>query len=830
MHSCSSSLSDLTDRFKAIELYLLGLAVAILMMACGGGVSGGGTGGSLPVSSSRGPVNGLGSIIVAGIEFDDPIRRTEAEDGAKLTSSDLTLGVQVAVIGESQTLEPKSINRVKSIIIQRRFMGTLIVKDQQGQMHLSINGQRILMDRRSIVVGKRAVKEFAGQKVLVSGYLEPYRNDIIATRIESAPAAISADKVYVTARVLAVDSSAKLASLGFTTVAYAQATGSGSAIQAGEIIRFEGTATAGSTTGVIATAWRQVGSKAPQGNITLRGVVTSRPTAASPNTPLVVDGYTIPLSQAALTALTDLRRGSTVEVKGQLDQTTILNASVRIIGYPIDPLPGEESVQEPAPQPGAPPYDDYLIKGGTVESVDLADNSFVLRGIRIKMPAGAALPPEVYVGSVISIAGQVRLDQNGLYFESVVTQPDRQWQTPQQISATSHIQDVLINGTGQARIVWIDADSANLQSTLYEPSSGLWTPQPTVSLGNATVTESNLGLYLQPSLGLSDGRAMLVYQAANCLYAKPIGVASSEWLTARQVSTDCSGTVITPRVAIDASGNATMAWTELKAGNYRVWASQYDALTQAWSTPLALSTASASFTEVSIARNALGQAVVAWSSQGSPTSATIYSSGNWSTASQVTSATLRGNLTIDSNGNITLIASYPDRIVATRYSAANGTWSPEIDDFADSDGSPIFRSLTAMDATGNVVVVWRSEARKTLYSRKFNSTDGLWGSIQTAATSTASVSLSAMAANSSGQAVLAYYSADNQTIKKFAARYSFANDSWSLPIRQEGIPADTTALLLSNNRVAINEGGAAVMIWRQLDPQNIQRSFANVMR
>jgi Domain of unknown function (DUF5666) len=821
--------SELSARFNSIELYLMSLLVATLMVACGGGggVSGGGTGGSVPVpvSGSAGPINGLGSIIVAGIEFDDPINQIVAEDGAKISSQNLTLGVQVIVLGESPSLKPNETNRVQSIVIQRRYMGILNVAEINGKTRLSINGQRILTDRRSIVVGRNAAADFVGQKVLVSGYLEPFRNDIIATRIELAPVSIPAERIYVTGKVQSVDTSAKLASIGFTTVSYAKATSSDTAIQAGDIIRFEGTAVSGSTTGVIASRWNNVSARAALGEVTLRGVVSSRPTVASPNSPLIVDGYTVLITPAAVAKLTDLRLGSAVEVKGKLDQTNILNPGLRIIGNAIDPLPGETAVPDPVPQPGSDPFNDYLIKRAVVESVDQASNSYVLRGIRVKMPRNAPLPPEVFVGNLISVEGQVQQDAAGLYLEAVITQSGLQWQTPQQITQGYAVQDVLINSAGQARVLWIDANTANLQSSLYEPSSGGWTMQPTVSLGTSEVEDTNLGLYLQPSLGLSDGRAMLVYAAAKCLFAKPIGVATSQWKASQQVSIDCAGTVISPRVALDATGNAILAWTDLRAGSYRIYVSQYESATQLWSLPVAISPPSASYIEASVARNEAGQAVVAWSDQLALSFASIYKNGVWGAGTQVSAAALRGNIVMDSVGNITLVASYPNRIVAVQYSAANSTWSAEEDSFANSNGGALLRSLIAMDASGNVVVVWKSETTRTLYSRQFNASNGVWSSITAIATSTDFINPSALAVNAYGQAILGYVKSEGQAIQRFAARYNFNNNTWSA----QGAPADAPPSDM-RNKVAINNNGESVMIWLQRDTANVWRSFANVLR
>ncbi len=831
------SFGRLRARFHALDIVLLCLATAAVVVACGGGggVSGGGTGGAIPVSSSSiGPINGLGSIIVAGTEFEDPISLTQAEDGAKPTSSDLTLGVQVSVTGVTQTLQASAINPVQSIVIQRRFMGILSASAADGTVRLSINGQRILTDRRSIVVGKAGAQEFAGQKVLVSGYLEPSRNDIIATRIELAPAGTPADRVYVTARVQSVDADAQLTSLGFTTVSYARATGAGNAIQVGDVIRFEGTAVSGSTTGVIASRWSNVGIGAAQGDITLRGVVASRPTAASPNTPLVVDGLTVPISPAALAALTDLRRGSTVEVKGRLDQTSVLNASVRIIGYPIDPLPGEEFVQEPAPIPGALPFDDYVLKGGVVESVDKLSNSYVIRGIRIQMPAGAALPPDVYVGSVISIAGQVRQDPTGFYLESVITQPDRQWRVAQQIAQTDRAQDVLINAAGLARVVWIEPNTTNLQSTVYDPATGLWTAQPAFSLGTVTVTASSFGLSGNNLAASSDGRSFVAYVAGGCVYAKAIGVLATQWSTSQLLDADCSNSPEAPRVAVDALGNATVVWAQRSGPDYVLMASRFETQSQLWSTPVQISAANNIFVTPYVAMNSQGSAVAAWSLNGTSAYANVYSNGSWGTATLVTVAI--SNIAMDESGNATLIGFNNAGIFAARYSIVAGAWSPSVTVLDSLTGGGA--NVLAVDSTGDMLVVWRrSNTVGALYSKRFSAANNSWGATKNVASFTRALRPSSLAVSVSGQALLGYYN-DGSTAfganpgvisQAFTVRYSFANDSWGSPVSQQGLPAAIEGGAIFNRpMVAMTAGGVAVMTWQQLAAGGARLSFANL--
>jgi Domain of unknown function (DUF5666) len=96
-----TSLPTLGRWRQALAAGLAGSALAALLVACGGGGSdsaatGGGT--ATPLSFARGPISGLGSIIVGGVRFDDSTARVENdEDGSAHAARELKLGMMVEV-------------------------------------------------------------------------------------------------------------------------------------------------------------------------------------------------------------------------------------------------------------------------------------------------------------------------------------------------------------------------------------------------------------------------------------------------------------------------------------------------------------------------------------------------------------------------------------------------------------------------------------------------------------------------------------------------------------------------------------------------------------
>ena len=415
---------------RSLAWVLAGFALAFGLMSCGGGggeggVSGGGTGGGSPgplansaPANSFGSVVGLGSIFVGAYEFDDAVVKVTAQDGLPVTAADLGLGVQVSVLNEktSQTLSLNANNPTGSIQIRRQFLGVLKANGADSKIGF-LNGQVVYFDRRTAVVGTATIAGLRDTLVQVAGYLEPTLNQVVVTRIEPASQAqIAQDQIYIAARVQSIDAASASVSVGFATVSLA-AIQPAQAVQVNDIIRVQGKLSSGSAPNLVAAKLTKITPLAGVGGSTFRGIVYSRPTAAAPNTPLIVDGYEVQLPSSLIASLVDLRRGSLVEVRGTLDNTVLKNASLVIIGSPKTTLPDEELVvDQPIINPNGRPQGDYLIFKSPVQSVN-ADGSFVVRGVRVVLfnPRPGSPGPSVQVGEIISLAGEAATDAAGFY-------------------------------------------------------------------------------------------------------------------------------------------------------------------------------------------------------------------------------------------------------------------------------------------------------------------------------------------------------------------------------------------------------------------------------
>ena len=85
-----------------------GIVLALLLAACGGGGGAGdqagvGTGGTGTISSTVtvGPISGFGSVIIAGVRYDDTTATVTDEDGNARSRTDLKLGMLTAITGSA---------------------------------------------------------------------------------------------------------------------------------------------------------------------------------------------------------------------------------------------------------------------------------------------------------------------------------------------------------------------------------------------------------------------------------------------------------------------------------------------------------------------------------------------------------------------------------------------------------------------------------------------------------------------------------------------------------------------------------------------------------
>lgn len=172
----------------ARALRALGATLLLAVIGCGGGVETGGTG---PTGSSfvEGPVSGFGSVIVAGIRFDESNARVEDADGTPRSRSELRLGMRLEidagpVLDDSDGGRSASADRVR-IVAELLAPVTLI---GPSGLFIEVLGQVVRINAATVIDGVAggSAPLAVGDVVEVHGFVDTASlvDGYVATRIE----------------------------------------------------------------------------------------------------------------------------------------------------------------------------------------------------------------------------------------------------------------------------------------------------------------------------------------------------------------------------------------------------------------------------------------------------------------------------------------------------------------------------------------------------------------------------------------------------------------------------------------------------------------------
>lgn len=170
------------------------LACALLALAACGGVETGGTGTGAYV---QGPISGFGSVIVAGVHFDDASAAIDDRDGALRSRDDLRLGMMVEIesgpiVDDGSGGRSATATRVR---VASELLGPVTLLDT-ANAHIDVLGQPVRLTTATVVeevTGGIAGLQL-GDVVEVHGFFAPQQG-YVATRVERRGAAPSAYRV-----------------------------------------------------------------------------------------------------------------------------------------------------------------------------------------------------------------------------------------------------------------------------------------------------------------------------------------------------------------------------------------------------------------------------------------------------------------------------------------------------------------------------------------------------------------------------------------------------------------------------------------------------------
>ena len=171
-------------------LRALSIALLLALAACGGGVETGGTGAG---SYVQGPISGFGSVIVAGVRFDDSTASIEDPDNAVRSRDDLRLGMLVEVESGPISADGSGgrMATATRVRLASELLGPLTTALDTSGTRIAVLGQPVRLTATTVVDGVAggAAALAVGDVVEVFGYFAQF-DGYVATRVErrrSAP-------------------------------------------------------------------------------------------------------------------------------------------------------------------------------------------------------------------------------------------------------------------------------------------------------------------------------------------------------------------------------------------------------------------------------------------------------------------------------------------------------------------------------------------------------------------------------------------------------------------------------------------------------------------
>jgi hypothetical protein len=276
-----------------------------------------------------------------------------------------------------------------------------------------------------------------------------------------------------------------------------------------------------------------------------------------------------------------------------------------------------------------------------------------------------------------------------------------------------------IDASGNALVAWskpTPPDLFTIDANRYVPAAG-W--------GNTvSVSKNAAGAALDAQLATdAQGNALLVwvqrigdFRTRADLWASRFTPAGG-WSAPQLLETDDTGTVTEPDIAMNAAGNAVVAWVQSDGQGATLRSARF-APSSGWSTPVAVENAAgdAAYPQVAIDRN--GNALVVWGQFRGPRvpgefnevwSNRMTADGAWSTAAAIGLGSLADThpqLGFDGAGNALAVWDRAEGTSAARYTVAGG-WTREERIVQDTVGSLTSQVSLAVNDRGDAIATWR---------------------------------------------------------------------------------------------------------------------------
>lgn len=380
------------------------LAAATVLVACGGG--GGDAGPSTTATTTSpttataanftlGAISGFGSVVVGGVRYDDSKASISDEDGVEKKSSDLKLGMVVAMDASrvDRSAGTASADRIR---FGSEIVGPVGTVNSSAST-VTVLGQTVLVTTSTVfdstlAGGLSALT--AGAVVEVHGILDQATGQITATRIEPKTGATAYKLRGV---VASLDTTAKTFKIGSETINYAGVTTVPATLANGSVVR------ALLQTTQVSGAWVATrlgaGARVPSGTVPeahVEGAITVFTSTSS----FEINGLKIDATNATFADGTaGIVLGARVEVEGSLNNGVLVATKVEI-----------EERREQGQRP--------LELHGAITSIDTTAKTFVLRTVTVSYAGTVTFKDgtvaDLAVGKNVEVRGVLSADRTQL--------------------------------------------------------------------------------------------------------------------------------------------------------------------------------------------------------------------------------------------------------------------------------------------------------------------------------------------------------------------------------------------------------------------------------
>ncbi len=338
-------------------------------------------------------------------------------------------------------------------------------------------------------------------------------------------------------------------------------------------------------------------------------------------------------------------------------------------------------------------------------------------------PALAATPTGA---AVLAWTARLSASRFTVVYASVRAQAGGSWSTPKLLSDPAYAASAptaTIDSNGQAVIAWQQAsvDYTQIRVASLDPSTTGVTPLQTISSTSGYLTQPRIAASAQGSAYLSWLETAVAfsppYTGANTLRAATRAPGAATFGTGSQVTKSTTAEFTDVQLAVDAAGNASLAWAQPDATTGApggAWVATRLAAATTWP-GVRLSTASG--TSPALATSQAGGAVLAWVEPGTtPGTGTVRAAlrkvglTTWNSATTLSGASeaaSRPAAAMSANGNAVLTwqAGTPGGDVARQAVWPVGATAPwPAADVAAADGTLASPQLAASDAAA--LAIW----------------------------------------------------------------------------------------------------------------------------